>query len=137
MRPISVLLVDDSPLFVEAATAFLRASGIVAVESALGGTEGLSRAAESRPDIVLVDLAMPDLPGLELIPQLRQIVPVAGIIAVTLLPAASYREAALALGADDLVTKASLTTDLLPAIRRVTQMKELPGKPTEPTAAGA
>jgi DNA-binding response OmpR family regulator len=49
------------------------------------------------------------------------VLPGAGIIALTLLNDNAYRQAALVAGADDLVRKADLITDLLPAIRWVTQ----------------
>jgi DNA-binding NarL/FixJ family response regulator len=54
-------------------------------------------------------------------PRLRKVLPSVGIIALTLLEGNAYRQAAMAAGADDLVRKADLITDLLPAIRRVTQ----------------
>jgi DNA-binding NarL/FixJ family response regulator len=47
------------------------------------------------------------------------VLPDVGIVALTLLEGDAYRQAALAAGADDLVAKAELVTDLLPAIRRV------------------
>jgi len=62
---------------------------------------------------------MPGLSGLETIPLLRAMLPEASIIALTLLDAKVYRQATLAAGADDFVLKANLSTDLLPAIRRV------------------
>jgi CheY-like chemotaxis protein len=60
------------------------------------------------------------MPGLETISRLRNMLPGVGIIALTLLEGNAYRQAALAAGADDLVPKAELITDLLP-VRRVTQ----------------
>ena len=58
---------------------------------------------------------------LETIPRLRKVLPSVGIIALTLLNGNAYRQAALAAGEDDLVRKAELITDLLPAIRQVMQ----------------
>jgi DNA-binding response OmpR family regulator len=55
--------------------------------------------------------------------RLRNVLPDVGIIALAMLKGNAYRQAALAAGADDVVRKAALTTDLLPAIRRVTQAK--------------
>ena len=60
---------------------------------------------------------------METISRLRNMLPGVGIIALTLLNDNAYRQAALAAGADDLVRKAEVVTDLLPAIRRVTQAK--------------
>jgi DNA-binding NarL/FixJ family response regulator len=122
MKPISVLLVDDNPAFLRIATRFLQEHDDVAVVGAAGGgEEALALAEDLEPDIVLIDLAMPGLSGLETIPRLRAMLPAGGIIALTMLDTNSYWQAALAAGADDFVPKVSLDTDLLPAIRRVAQ----------------
>ena len=71
------------------------------------------------PQVILLDLQVPGLPCLEMIPRLRGMVPKAGIIALSLMDAKVYKEAALAAGADEFVGKATLGTDLLVAIRRV------------------
>jgi DNA-binding NarL/FixJ family response regulator len=91
------------------------------VGAAGGGEEALALAQDLEPHIVLIDLAMPGLSGLETIPHLRAMLPEVGIIALTMLDTNSYWQAALAAGANDFVPKASLDTDLLPAIRRVAQ----------------
>jgi DNA-binding NarL/FixJ family response regulator len=122
MKPISVLLVDDNPAFLHIATRFLQQHhDIVVVGAAGGGQEALALAQELQPDIVVIDLAMPGLSGLETIPRLRAVLPEVGIIALTVLDTNGYREAALAASANDFVPKATLDTDLLPAIRRVAQ----------------
>jgi DNA-binding NarL/FixJ family response regulator len=64
-----------------------------------------------------------DRPAPETITRLRKVLPGVGIIAPTLLAGNAYRQAAMAAGADDVVFKAKLITELLPAIRRVTQAK--------------
>ena len=132
MHPVSVLLVDDNPAFLRIATRFLQEQGhdeVVVVGAAGGGEEGLIQAQEQRPDIVLVDLRMPGLSGLETIPLLRSMLPDVGIIALTLWDANGYREAALAAGADDLISKFVVNTVLLPAIRRVARSKGSQEKP--------
>ena len=122
MRPISILLVDDNPSFLRIATRFLQEhDDVVVVGTGGGGEEALALAQDLQPDIVLIDLAMPGLTGLATIPLLRVMLPKVGIIALTVLDTNGYRQAALAAGADDFVAKASLDTDLLPAIRRVAQ----------------
>ena len=122
MKPISVLLVDDNPNFLRIATRFLQQhDDIVVVGAAGGGQEALALAQDLQPDVVLIDLAMPGLSGLETIPRLRAMLPAVGIIALTMLDTNSYREAALEANANDFVPKASLDTDLLPAIRQVAQ----------------
>ena len=121
VNPVSVLLVDDNPSFLRILTNFLERSGqgkIVIVGTALGGRDGLRKAQEFRPQVVVMDLAMPDLHGLAAIPQIRNILPNAGIVALSLLDSGSYHEESLALGANEFVSKAKLDTDLIPAIRR-------------------
>jgi CheY-like chemotaxis protein len=120
MEPISVLLVDDNPTFLRVAARFLQAhEGVNVVGTANGGQEALAKAQDLRPQVILLDLAMPDLPGLQAIPRLRELLPQTGIIALTLLDTSGYRQAALSAGADDFIPKAALNTDLLPAIQRV------------------
>jgi DNA-binding NarL/FixJ family response regulator len=122
VHPVSILLVDDNAGFLRILTNFLERLSqgeIVIVGTALGGREGLAKADALRPRVVIIDLAMPDLHGLAAIPQLRTILPEAGIIALSLLDSSSYREEALAVGANEFVSKARLDTDLIPAIRRL------------------
>jgi CheY-like chemotaxis protein len=127
---VSVLLVDDSPTFLRIAARFLGGYEDMAVVGTVQqGAEALPRAQQLRPDVVLVDLAMPDVPGLVAIPQLRAALPSLGIIAVSLFDAPAYRQAALGAGADAFVPKAALSTELLPAIRRLRR-----GRPTPPSA---
>ncbi|MBI4381904.1 MAG: response regulator transcription factor [candidate division NC10 bacterium] len=134
MGPISVLLVDDNLTFLGILTRFLHEhhqNEVTVIGTAGGGAEGLDKAWELRPDIVLLDLHMPALSGLETIPLLRRMLPDVGIIALTLWHANGYLEAALASGADDFLSKFALSTDLLPAIRRVAQTKRSQEKPVE------
>ena len=116
---IRVLVVDDNEPFLRVATDFLQRHDELTVVGAIcGGEEALAQAQDLGPQVILIGL---DTPGLETISRLRKVLPGVGIIALTLLEGNAYRQAAMAAGADDLVRKAELTTDLLPAIRRVTQ----------------
>ena len=138
MKAISVLLVDDSPIFLSILSRFLQEHNhneVVVVGAARGGEEGLVQALDLQPDMVLCDLAMRDLPGLEAIPRLRQALPEMGIIALSCHEANGYRQAALEAGADEFIPKASLATDLLPAIRRVMQADRLRGTTLNKPAA--
>jgi len=126
MDPVSVLLVDDSPIFLRFATRFLEESDhgeVVVVGAARGGVEALAEARRLRPQVILLDLRMPGISGLDALPLLRDALPEAGIIAVSLFDAGVYRRAALAAGADDFVSKETLGADLLPAIRRVAEQR--------------
>ena len=128
--PIRILLADDHPIFLNITTRFLEEQeGVVVVGAATGGREALLLAQNLGPEVVLIDLVMPDLSGLETIPRLRSAHPGLGIIALTLLDAGGYRTASLAAGADDFVAKATITDDLLPAIRRVARARAQPTRP--------
>jgi DNA-binding NarL/FixJ family response regulator len=117
---ISVLLIDDSVTFLHATTQFLEAhEGIVVVGTADNGNDAIEQVEKLRPQVILSDLAMPGLPGLQTIPKLREILPEAGIIALTVMNTNSFRQAALAAGADVFIPKASMRTDLIPAIRQI------------------
>jgi DNA-binding NarL/FixJ family response regulator len=118
MSRISVLLVDDNPVFLSIATQFLQAhDDLMVIGAVTGGEEALLQAQDLRPDVVLVDLVMPDLPGLEIIPRLRTVLPEAGVIALTTYVDDAYRRAALDAGANEFVSKTDMGSELLPAIR--------------------
>ena len=117
---ISVLLVDDSSTFLRIAERFLgESSEVRVVGAALGGLQALPLARDLQPEVIVVDLQMPDLNGLDLIPQLRTALPEARIIALTFHDDRFHRDAALRAGADDFVAKGNMGNDLLPAIRNV------------------
>ena len=120
--PVSVLVVDDNPIFRRILTRFLEERSkfeVIVVGSAEGGEKALEKAPPLRPQVILVDLAMPDMHGLDLIPRLRSLLPDVIIIVLTLMDPASYRNAAKAAGADAFVSKATLESDLLPTIWRL------------------
>jgi DNA-binding NarL/FixJ family response regulator len=106
--------VDDNEAFRHVATDFLQRHHELTVVGAIcGGEEALAQSQDLGPQVILIGL---DRPGLETIPRLRKVLPGVGIIVLTLLEGSAYRQAALAAGADDLVSKAALTTELLPAM---------------------
>ena len=122
MKRASILIVDNNPIFRRATTSFLQHNHndeVVIVGTATESKEALSQAKVLRPQVVLVELCMPGVGGVDFIPRLRMTVPEARIIALTLLDVSGYRQSALAAGADDFVCKTRLDTDLLPAIRKL------------------
>ena len=124
MDPIRVLLIDDNPGFLRIATRFLQEAclgEVTVVGTARGGREALAQTLDPPPEVILLDLMMPDLNGLDVIPRLRARLPHARIIALTLLDTSSYQSAALAAGADAFIPKTAMNTDLLPAIRQAMQ----------------
>jgi DNA-binding NarL/FixJ family response regulator len=79
-----ILVVDDDPLYTEAATAILVEDGRVeVVGSAANGREAVDRALSLQPDVVLMDIHMPLLDGIEATRCLRRVVPSARIVVVS------------------------------------------------------
>jgi DNA-binding NarL/FixJ family response regulator len=86
-----ILIVDDHPLTRDALAGLLAHNGFDVVGQAGGGVEAIARARELRPDLVLLDLSMPDMDGLTALPKLRDAAPDAEIVVLT----ASEDEASL------------------------------------------
>ncbi len=119
---IAVMLVDDESTFLRITQLFLETHHGQEVEilgTARSGEEALTQAQLLAPQVVLIDLNMPGLSGLQTIPLIRIMYPEMRIIALTLNDSEKSRQAVLAAGGNDLVSKACMNTDLMPAIRRV------------------
>ena len=120
MRLISILVVDDNPVFLDVLCRFLdQQEDVRIVGKAYGGKSALSMVEELAPDVVLLDLAMNDMHGLQTIPMLRETVPGARVVVLTLMEAEDYRQPALDAGAHAFVSKVDLFTKLMPEVRAV------------------
>ena len=78
-----VLIVDDHPLTREALAALLGANGFDVVGQAASGEEAIELAAGLTPDLVVLDLTMPDMTGLEALPRIRERAPSAEVVVLT------------------------------------------------------
>lgn len=117
MPPLRILLVDDSPTFLESATRFLAMDvRLEIVGRVLSGGEALEQVPRLCPDLVLMDLAMPGMNGLEATRQIKAQSSAPYIVILTLNDSSEYHAAALAVGADGFVTKSEIGTQLLPLI---------------------
>jgi len=111
----SVLLVEDDPQIRRFLRAILPAHGITLVEAATAA-EGLAQAATRTPEIVLLDLGLPDLDGLEFIRRLREWSAMP-IIVLSARGLERDKVAALDAGADDYLTKPFGVDELLARLR--------------------
>lgn len=116
-----VLLVDDN----EGIRAVLRMSfeltgGFEVIEDAENGAEAIERATASDPDVVVLDIAMPVMGGLEALPQIRRRIPGGKIIVYTAFYDQSARSEALQLGADLYIEKMSMPGDVVKAATQLT-----------------
>ncbi|HPH06132.1 MAG TPA: response regulator transcription factor [Methylotenera sp.] len=119
MNPIRVLIVDDHTLFRSGIKLLLeRQTGFEVVGEASDGLEGVKRAKQFKPDVVLLDLHMPTTSGLAAIPLLREEVPQTEIIMLTVSEDAEDLLEALRAGARGYLLKNIETEFLLEAIRR-------------------
>jgi len=110
-----VLVVDDEPQIRRALSINLRARGY-SVDLAASGEEALSLAASNHPDVVLLDLGLPGLDGIDVVRGLRgwSTIPV---IVLSVRDAEADKVAALDAGADDYVTKPFGMDELLARLR--------------------
>jgi len=99
-----VLIVDDEPQAVELLEEFLTAKGY-AVVGASGGEEALRKLKEERPHLMLLDIRMPVMGGLEVLRRAREIDREVGIVMVTAVNEESMGREALRMGAYDYITK--------------------------------
>ncbi len=115
-----VLLVDDNPHFLTVAHEFLEEyDGIEVVGAVSSGHEALRVVDHLSPGLVIVDISMDGMNGLELTRLLKSDGHPVAVIVLTLLDTPSYQQAAFEAGADAFVGKSRMDVDLLPAIQRL------------------
>jgi DNA-binding NarL/FixJ family response regulator len=78
-----ILIADDHPLTREALAGLLAANGFDVVGQASGGQEAIDLAADLEPELVVLDLSMPDVDGLTALPRIREAAPDAAVVVLT------------------------------------------------------
>ena len=118
--PIRVLLVDDHGLVRAGIHALLDAiEGVIVVGEAGSGAEALALMGEARPDIVLTDIAMQAMTGLELASRLRASAPATRVVVLSMHDDPNYVQEALKAGAAGYLLKDAATAELELALRAV------------------
>jgi two-component system KDP operon response regulator KdpE len=125
-----VLVVDDEPAIVRAVQTNL-ARHDFQVETAGNGHEALEAVARTRPDLILLDLGLPDMDGLEVIRAIRKRA-MTPIVVLSAREAEADKVAALDLGADDYLTKPFGINELLARVRVALRHAAGPTTGTEP-----
>src|SRR5262245_23992907 len=119
-RSQTVLIVDDDPRMRAYIRDLLGAeTDIRVLGEAKDGEEAIKLAQQLRPAVVLMDLAMPHMGGLDALRRTKREMPWTKVIMVTVHGEDAYRRAALALGADAFIVKKRLRGELLPLLRRI------------------
>jgi len=120
MNPITVILVDDHDVVRTGLRAFLNTQeDVKVVAEARNGQEALLRADEMKPDLVIMDITMPGMDGLEATRQLKARSPECLVLALTVHEDKQYFMEMLAAGASGYITKQAAADDLVAAIRAV------------------
>jgi DNA-binding NarL/FixJ family response regulator len=120
MKKIAVLLVDDHAVVRQGLRALLEAEGdMVVVGEADDGRAAVVLAKKTLPDVVVMDVAMPGMNGLEATRQIVRNVPTAKVLVLTSYGDEDYVTQLLAAGAIGYLVKQTAASDLLKAIREV------------------
>ena len=122
MTLVRTLLVDDSPEFLGAAARFLATDPeIEIVGRALSARKAIEEVARLQPDLVLMDVAMPEMNGFVATRRIKERPNPPRVIVLTLYDNDEYRAQARAAGADGFVAKSEFGTQLLPLIHTLYQ----------------
>lgn len=112
------LVVDDAPEIRRLVSEVirLRNQGWRVVGDASNGREGIEQARTEQPDIVLLDISMPVMDGLEALPLVREAAPTAIVVILTGFPSSAARDSAMEAGAHGFMEKDELVEQLVPRL---------------------
>src|SRR5262245_14643361 len=117
---LSVLVVDDELLIRKSLSKVMRARGY-AVELASSGAEGLQKITELRPQVMILDMRLPDTDGLSVLRQVREIDPLLQVIVITAFGDVASAVDAMKLGACDFLRKPYEMEDIVLAVQAAGQ----------------
>lgn len=117
--PMKLLVVDDSEFEHQVIARLLRGVAGLSVAYASGGVAGLEAVERETPDVILTDLFMPDMDGLELVQRVRKHRPAVPLILMTAFGSEEVAIQALRAGAANYLPKKDLPRDLVAMVRQV------------------
>jgi DNA-binding NarL/FixJ family response regulator len=127
---IRVLVVEDFPAFRRFITSTLGARrDLLIIGVASDGPEGVQKAVELKPDLVLLDIGLPTMNGIEAARQIRQLVPAAKIVFLSQESSADVIQLALSTGALGYVVKSKAGSQLIRALDAVNLGKQFVSNP--------
>jgi DNA-binding response OmpR family regulator len=132
VRTVRVLIIEDDPTVAEVVGRYLKREGY-AVDVVSDGAAGLRLALENAPDLVVLDLMLPSIGGLEICRRLRAVTPIP-IIMLTARGEEADRITGLELGADDYVAKPFSPRELTARVKAVLRRATGPLAPSGETA---
>jgi DNA-binding NarL/FixJ family response regulator len=120
MSVIKFMVVDDHTLFREGIVDLLeKEADLKCVATAQDASEAIKQLQEHSPDVILIDIALPTINGIELAKQIKQTFPDVGILMLTAYKYEQYIRASLEAGVDGFLLKTARRSDLVNAIRIV------------------
>ena len=128
VRSIKILIVDDFEEFRRLVGALLMPETEFQVAEASDGLEAIRKAKELQPDLILLDIALPRLNGLEVAKRIREFAPRTKILFLSGESSPDVVREALSLGALGYVHKPELQSDLMPAIEAVLKGEQFVSK---------
>jgi DNA-binding NarL/FixJ family response regulator len=125
VRSYKILIVDDSDRFRQFLVLSLRRRAeFQLINEASDGLEAVERAEELKPDLILMDIGLPGVNGIEAWRRIQKVSPNSKILFVSLESSADVVREALDLGAKGYILKADAASELLPAVDAVLQGKQ-------------
>jgi DNA-binding NarL/FixJ family response regulator len=125
--PIRVAIVDDHRLIRDALSDLISAEPDIDIVASVGdGAAAVQAAGEARPDVLLLDIALPDANGLDLIGRIREHSPATRVLVLSMHSEPEYAAAARKRGARGLIAKSAPVEDLIDAIRTVADGDSIP-----------
>ena len=119
-----VLVVDDSDAVRRGLTRLLRPqAGIEIIDEASDGQDAIRKALQHKPDVVLMDVSMPVMNGLEAARTIKHHLPSTVILMVTQFESASFAREAVSAGATGYILKSEAPEELIPALRKIQSSK--------------
>jgi len=115
-----ILIVDDHELFRDRLRRFIsETSDMVVADEAGNGYEALDKASKNDFDMVVLDINMPGISGLDVLQELKSRKPYLSILMLSMFPVEHYELSVMKAGGDGYVTKDNMTDELIKAMRQI------------------
>ena len=123
---LSVLIVDDSEDLRELLSMVIERDpeGWHVVATAAEGEQAIREARSSQPDLVLLDIAMPVMDGIQALPHIREVAPRAVVVMLSGYPFSTAGQGALNAGAHGYLEKSDLVRGLVPRLKRILESQD-------------
>ncbi len=116
---VRLMLVDDHPLMLFGITAMLEGKGVEIVGTAGNGIDALKKAEELKPDVMMLDIVMPGMDGIELARRMRAEMPDVALLVLSSDSSLASLETLLNIGIDGFMSKTSDASVMIDAIKSV------------------